>query len=99
MERHEADVLKRVRWMAMGVGVAVWGRRRLKSLARNYTPPEVAARAAKRSTEMAGRKASEVRSAFAEGRQAMRQREAQLREQIDPTKYPPPIHYGPKAGR
>jgi hypothetical protein len=92
-------VLKRVRWMAMGVGVAVWGQRRLKSWARTYTPPEVAARAAKRSTEAAGKKASEVRSAFAEGRQAMRQREAQLREQLDPAKYPPPIHYRPKAGR
>jgi hypothetical protein len=91
-------VLKRVRWMAMGVGVAVWGQRRLKSWARSYTPPEVAARAAKRSTEMAGRKASEVRGAFAEGRQAMRQREAQLREQLDPTRYPPPIHYRPRAG-
>ena len=92
-------MLKRVRWMAMGMGVAVWGRRRLKQLARTYTPPEVAARAAKRSTELAGRKAGEVRGAFAEGRQAMRQREAQLREQLDPTKYPPPVHYRPKAGR
>jgi hypothetical protein len=92
-------VLKRVRWMAMGVGVAVWGQRRLKHWARTYTPPEVAARAAKRSTEAAGRKVTEVRGAFAEGRQAMRQREAQLREQLDPTKYPPPVHYRPKAGR
>ena len=83
----------------MGVGVAVWGQRRLKQLAQTYTPPEVAARAAKRSTEAAGRKVTEVRSAFAEGREAMRQREAQLREQLDPTKYPPPIHYRPKAGR
>ncbi|HEV8625209.1 MAG TPA: hypothetical protein VG034_12185, partial [Acidimicrobiia bacterium] len=98
IERREADVLKRVRWMAMGVGVAVWGQRRLKSWARSYTPPEVAARAAKRSTEMAGRKASEVRSAFAEGREAMRLREAQLREQLDPTRYPPPVHYRPRAG-
>ena len=76
-------MLKRVRWMAMGVGVAVWGQRRLKSWARTYTPPEVAARAAKRSTEMAGRKAGEVRSAFAEGRQAMRQREAELRAEVE----------------
>jgi hypothetical protein len=90
-------VLKRVRWMAMGVGVAVWGQRRFKSWVRTYTPPEVAARAAKRSTDMAGRKVGEVRSAFTEGRQAMRHREAQLREQIDPAKYPPPIHYRPKA--
>jgi hypothetical protein len=83
--------------MAMGVGVAVWGQRRLKSWARTYTAPEVAARAAKKSSEIAGKKANEVRSAFAEGRQAMRQREAQLKEQLDPDKYPPPIHYRPRA--
>ncbi len=82
-----------------GGGQRSGAQRRLKTWARSYTPPEVAARAAKRSTEMAGRKAGEVRSAFAEGRQAMRQREAQLREQLDPTKYPPPVHYRPKAGR
>ena len=90
-------MLKRLRWMAMGMGVAVWAERRLRTWIKSYTPPEVAARAAKRSTQMAGRKASEVRSAFVEGRQAMQQREAQLREQLDPTKYPPPIHYRPKA--
>lgn len=84
--------------MAMGMGVAVWAQRRLKVWARTYTPPEVAARAAKRSTEMAGRKANEVRSAVAEGRQAMRQREAHLRERLDPIGYPPPVHYRPKAG-
>ena len=92
-------MLKRLRWMAMGMGAAVWAQRRLKLWARTYTPPEVAARAAKRSTEMAGRKANEVRSAFAEGRQAMHQREAQLREQLDPTRYPPPVHYRPRADR
>ena len=92
-------MLKRVRWMAMGAGVAVWGRRRVKQWAQTHTPPEVAARAAKRSTEMAGRKVTEVRSAFAEGRQAMRDREAQLREQLDPTKYPPPVHYRPGGAR
>ncbi len=84
--------------MAMGMGVAVWAQRRLKVWAKTYAPPEVAARAARRSTEMAGRKANEVRGAFAEGRQAMRQREAQLREQLDPTRYPPPVHHRPKAG-
>jgi len=29
----------------------------------------------------------------------MREREAQLREQLDPTKYPPPVHYRPGGGR
>jgi hypothetical protein len=85
--------------MAMGVGVGAWAQRRLKLWVKSYTPPEVAARAAKRSTQMAGRKASEVRTAFDEGREAMRQREAQLREQLDPTKYPPPVHYRPGGGR
>jgi hypothetical protein len=50
---------------------------------RSYTPPEVAARAARRSSELAGRTAGDVRTALAEGRQAMRQREAELRHQID----------------
>jgi hypothetical protein len=78
--------------MAMGMGTAVWARRRLKVWMQSYTPPEVAARAAKRSTEAAGKKANEVRSAFAEGRQAMRQREAELRHQIDQRqKQPPPL--------
>ena len=94
-------MLKRVRWMAMGMGVGVWAQRRLKLMVRSYTPPEVAARAARRSTEMAGRKAGEVRSAFAEGRQAMREREAQLRQkvdgQVDGHRYPPPVHYQPRV--
>ncbi|MEW6473262.1 MAG: hypothetical protein AB1679_13405 [Actinomycetota bacterium] len=74
-------MLKRLRWMAMGVGLGAWAQRRVKLWLKAYTPPEVAARAARRSTQMAGRKATEVRSAFAEGREAMRQRETQLREQ------------------
>ena len=100
-------MLKRVRWMAMGVGVTVWGQRRVKSWMRSYTPPELAARAAKRSTEAAGRKAGELRTVFAEGREAMRQREAELRERVerrvepepDGHTYPPPIHYRPKGSR
>ncbi|MDT7601997.1 MAG: hypothetical protein QOK26_4074, partial [Pseudonocardiales bacterium] len=61
-------------------------------LLRSYTPPEVASRAAKRGTDAAGRTAGEVRTAFAEGRQAMRQREAELRHQIDQReKQPPPM--------
>jgi hypothetical protein len=80
-------MLKRVRWIVMGMGVgasaSLWAQRRLKLLMRSYAPPEVAARAAKRSSELAGRKAGDVRTALAEGRQAMHQREAELRHQID----------------
>ncbi len=92
-------MLKRLRWMAMGIGVSAWAQRRVKLWVKSYAPPEVAARAARRSTQAAGRKATEMRSAFAEGREAMREREAQLREQLDPTRYPPPVHYQPKAER
>ena len=80
--------------MGMGVGASasVWAQRKVKLLLRSYTPPEVAARAAKRSSEVAGRTAGEVRTAFAEGKQAMRQREAELRHQVDlRQKQPPPL--------
>jgi hypothetical protein len=87
-------VLKRVRWIVMGMGMgasaSVWAQRKVRILMRSYTPPEVAARAAKRGTEAAGRTAGEVRTAFAEGRQAMRQREAELRYQIDQRQQQPP---------
>lgn len=89
-------MLKRVRWIVMGMGMgasaSVWAQRRLKLWLRSYTPPEVAARAAKRGSEAAGRTAGEVRTAFAEGRQAMRQREVELRHQVDQRqKQPPPL--------
>jgi hypothetical protein len=76
-------MLKRLRWLVMGMGLGIWAQRRVKVWMRSYTPPEVAARAARRSTEMAGRKAGDVRTALVEGRQAMREREAELRHRID----------------
>ncbi|HVW34245.1 MAG TPA: hypothetical protein VHL53_17040 [Acidimicrobiia bacterium] len=89
-------MLKRLRWIVMGMGVgasaSVWAQRKVKALMRSYTPPEVASRAARRSQAAAGRTAGEVRTALAEGRQAMRQREAELRHQIDQhQKQPPPL--------
>jgi hypothetical protein len=89
-------VLKRLRWIVMGMGVgasaSVWAQRKVKLLLRSYTPPEVASRAARRGSDAAGRTAGEVRTALAEGRQAMRQREAELRHQIDQRqKEPPPL--------
>ena len=89
-------MLKRMRWMAMGMGLGVWAQRRIKLWVKSYAPPEVAARAARRSTEAANRRAGEVRSAFAEGREAMRQREAELRQQVDLSRQPPPRHYQPR---
>jgi hypothetical protein len=89
-------VLKRLRWIVMGMGVgasgSVWVQRRVKLWMKSFTPPEVAAPAAKRGTDVAGRTAGEVRTAFAEGRQAMHEREAELRHQIDlRQKQPPPL--------
>ena len=97
-------MLKRLRWMAMGLGVGLWAQRRFKALVKSYTPPEVASRAAKRSTEAAGRTAGEVRTAFAEGRQAMRQRESELRQKVDDRvdHHPAdglPVEAGPVDGR
>ncbi len=78
--------------MSVGASASVWAQRKVKVLMRTYTPPEVAARAAKRGTEAAGRTAGEVRTAFAEGKQAMRQGEAELRHQVDlRQKQPPPL--------
>jgi hypothetical protein len=78
--------------MSVGASASVWAQRKVKLLMKSYTPPEVAARAAKRGTEVAGRTAGEVRTAFAEGKQAMRQREAELRHQVDlHQKQPPPL--------
>lgn len=77
--------------MSVGASGSVWVQRKLKLWMKSHTPPEVAARAAKRGTEAAGRTAGEVRTAFAEGRQAMHQREAELRHQLDlRQKEPPP---------
>src|SRR3954452_9108022 len=97
-------MFKRMRWMAMGMGVGVLAQRKAKRWMKSYTPPEVAARAARRSTEAAGRRAGELRTVFAEGRLAMRQREAELRQQVDlghdvdNHHYPPPVHDRPGGG-
>jgi hypothetical protein len=80
-------VFKRARWIVMGMGfgasASVWAQRRLKQWVRSHTPPEVAARAAQRTSQAAGRTAGEVRTALSEGRQAMRQREAELRAEVE----------------
>lgn len=72
-------MFKRTRWMATGfaagVGTSLYGAYKARSLARRYTPPEVAQRAAAGATRAGGR----VRDALAEGRAAMHEREAELR--------------------
>ncbi len=71
--------MKRVRWMgaglALGIGSSVWVQRKAKAVAARYHPSSVAGTAAGRVRRWPG----EVREALREGRQAMRDREAELR--------------------
>jgi hypothetical protein len=72
-------VFKRLTWMTMGtgmgVGLALWGQRKVKATLARYQP-------ARLSAEVTGgvrRLGEDVRTAAEEGRAAMRQREAELR--------------------
>ncbi len=69
-------MFKRIRWIAMGMGVGATGsvvvRRKLRRFLKSYTPPAVATRAAASARD-------EFKAAWTEGREAMRQREAELR--------------------
>ena len=64
-------MLKRVRWLvtgaAIGAGGSVWAKRKAKSAVERYAPPGVLDAASRR-----------LRGALAEGRTAMREREAEL---------------------
>lgn len=84
-------MFKRVRWMVVGMGVGagaqLWARRKVAHLAKRYSPPQVAGRAA-----MTAR--SEIKAAIDEGRTAMRRREAELRgtpPTADTTADPTPV--------
>jgi hypothetical protein len=69
-------MLKRVRWMVVGMGVStvgkLWAKRKVSGLMQHYSPPQVASRAALSAKE-------QIRAAVEEGREAMRRREAELR--------------------
>jgi hypothetical protein len=72
-------VLKRVRWLATGVavgaGASLWAERKAKAVVARYSPAGVASGAARRARGLP----SDVVAAIREGREAMREREAQLR--------------------
>ena len=80
-------MFKRVRWIVMGMGVgasgSVWVQRRMRRFLKSYTPPAVATRAAASARD-------EFKAAWAEGRDAMRQREAELRDGVARRTPPPP---------
>jgi hypothetical protein len=73
-------VLKRLRWLvtglAVGAGGSLWAQRKVKILASRYRPSGLAGSAATRAKGLP----ADVVAAIREGRAAMKQREAELRE-------------------
>ena len=65
-------MLKRVRWLvtgaAIGAGGSVWAKRKAKATVERYAPPGLLEAASRR-----------LRGALADGRTAMREREAELK--------------------
>ncbi len=76
-------MFKRIIWMgtgmAVGAGSAFWAKHKVEATVERYLPEQVADRAATQAREV-GRT---VRAAAAEGRAAMRERELELREQVE----------------
>lgn len=76
-------MFKRIIWMgtgmAVGAGSAFWAKRKVEETVERYLPEQVADRAAAQARDL-GRT---VREAASEGREAMREREAELRRQVE----------------
>ncbi len=91
-------MFKRVRWMgvgaAAGAAATVWAERRLRRQVERFLPAQVRAGLSAR-VRAAG---SDVREAIEEGREAMAQREAELRAQLGPSPLAPSRAL-PAAGR
>lgn len=72
-------MFKRARWAgagaAVGATVVIWAQRKLRAMAGRYGPSGAAGDAVGRATSLP----ANLRDAFAEGRQAMREREVELR--------------------
>ena len=72
-------MLKRARWAgagaALGAAAAVWVQRKWRVAAHRYRPSGLAADAVEKAISVPGT----LRDAFSEGRDAMREREAELR--------------------
>ncbi len=64
---------------AAGLGTSVWVQRRVRTAVERYVPEKVQARAA----DAARKVGPAVRDAVTEGRGAMREREAEMRAEVD----------------
>lgn len=77
-------VMRRLFWFGTGAGVgvggAVWARRRVRRAVARYRPSGVAAEV----TTGVRRVGVDVRDAWSEGRAAMHTREAELRQELAP---------------
>jgi hypothetical protein len=69
--------------VAVGAGSAFWAKRKVEQTVEQYLPEQVAVRAATSAKDLAGT----VRAAAAEGREAMRATEAELRAKVDARTY------------
>jgi hypothetical protein len=90
-------MLKRTFWFGTGVtagfGGAVWIRRRLLRTVRRYAPDQVQAEV----TSSVRRLGTDLRSALRDGRDAMADRESQLRSELAPASRVPTGHAGSPA--
>jgi hypothetical protein len=77
-------VFKRIFWLIVGAGfgfgVSFWLMRFVRETVNRYSPERVSGDLAQAVRSLG----SDIRAAAAEGREAMREREAQLREELSP---------------
>ena len=71
-------MLRRLFWLAMGVGASFWVRRRVRGTVERYQPQRLGGELVSK----AHRVGDDVRAALHEGRVAMREREAELRRAL-----------------
>jgi hypothetical protein len=86
-------MFKRIRWLSagavVGVGASVWTQRKARMVAARYLP------AGRFEADGLVRQwPARVRAAVGEGREAMHEREAELRRRLQPSEWPPAIDAG-----